>query len=250
MSNYSKPTISIITVVFNGAKTLRATIESITPQLTDDIEYLIIDGGSNDGTQDIIQSYAHHLAYWTSESDNGIYDAWNKALTKASGRYIGFVGADDVLLPNTLAVYLNSIHKQPEVEYWSSRIAFGKINGRIIGQPWRWKRFRRYMCVAHVGSLHSRSLYERFGLYDTSYRIAGDYDFLLRSGSTLKAGFIDIVSAVMGDGGVSNKAISLALEETARAKIRHKATSVAVARIDQLLAQLKVAIRSRLTRKP
>jgi len=244
MQTKKTPTISIITVVFNGVQTLRATIESIMPQLNEDVEYIVIDGGSTDGTKDIIKAYASHLAYSVSESDSGIYDAWNKGLARASGQYIGFVGADDVLIHDALATYLDHIRQQPKIEYWSSKVIFGHMAGRVIGQPLRWDTFRRYMTVAHVGSLHRRDLYDRFGTYDTSYRIVGDYEFLLRAGCSLRAGFIDQVTAVMGDGGVSNIFALRALAETARAKVERNATSLAAAKFDFFIARLKQVARS------
>ena len=159
----SLPLISVVTVVFNGAKTLRETIASIIPQLCDDVEYLIIDGGSNDGTVDIIREYEHHLAYWISEPDHGIYDAWNKGIDASQGEFISFVGADDILEPRAFMAYIEKIKSFPEIEYWSSRVAFGRRQGRVIGRPWSWIKFRRYMTVAHVGSLHRRDLYARYG---------------------------------------------------------------------------------------
>jgi len=244
MSNHKTPIVSIITVVFNGAKTLRATMDSIVSYLGDEVEHIVIDGGSTDGSQDIIAEYAGHLAYWVSERDSGIYDAWNKGLARASGRYISFVGADDVLLPDAMGAYLSHIRQQPEIEYWSSKVALGHMAGRVIGQPWRWNRFRRYMTVAHVGSLHRRDLYDRFGAYDMSYRIVGDYEFLLRAGASLKAGFVDQVTAVMGDGGVSNKFAFQALVETVSAKKKTNATSLVVASFDYYIARFKQVARS------
>lgn len=244
MSTLKPPVISVITAVFSGAKSLRATLDSIVPQLSNEVEYIVIDGGSTDGTQDIIAEYAGHLAYWVSERDSGIYDAWNKGLARASGRYIGFVGADDVLMTDALGTYLSHIRQHPEVEYWSSKVAFGHMAGRVIGQPWRWNRFRRYMTVAHVGSLQRRDLYDRFGTYDTSYRIAGDYEFLLRAGDTLKAGYIDRVTAMMGDGGVSSKNALQALAEAADAKRKRNATTLLETNLDYCIARLKHAARS------
>jgi glycosyltransferase involved in cell wall biosynthesis len=217
--------------------------------LSDEVEYVVIDGGSTDGTQDIIAEYAGHLAYWVSERDSGIYDAWNKGLARASGQYIGFVGADDVLLPDALGTYLNHIRQQPDMEYWSSKVAFGHMGGRVIGQPWRWDRFRRYMTVAHVGSLHRRDLYDRFGTYDTSYGIVGDYELLLRVGASLRAGFVDQITVLMGDGGVSNKFALQALVETASAKTKTNATSPAAASFDYYLARFKLAARTWISQK-
>lgn len=89
--------ISIITVSYNAAKTIEQTIQSVVNQTYDNIEYIIIDGGSTDGTVDIIKKYEDKIAYWVSEPDKGIYDAMNKGILKASGEYIYFLGADDWL---------------------------------------------------------------------------------------------------------------------------------------------------------
>jgi glycosyltransferase involved in cell wall biosynthesis len=237
------PLISVVTVVFNGVKTLEKTIESIVPQLGDDVEYIIIDGGSTDGTIDIIREHKHHLAYWISERDSGIYDAWNKAIDASRGKFIAYVGADDVVEPVAFAAYIEQIKRFPDVEYWSARVAFGKRHGRVIGRPWCWHEFRKYMTVAHVGSLHRRDLYARYGKYDTSFRIVGDYEFLLRVGNNLQAGFVDVVTATMGDGGISNKQAPLALKETRLAKISTHACSKTTATLYHIWAVIKLRMR-------
>lgn len=237
------PLISVITVVFNGAKTLRETIASIVPQLGDDVEYLIIDGGSDDGTVDIVREHEHHLAYWISEPDHGIYDAWNKGIDASQGQFIAFIGADDILEPHALTAYIERIKRFPDIEYWSSRVAFGRRQGRIIGRPWNWSKFRRYMTVAHVGSLHRRDLYFRYGRYDTSFQIVGDYEFLLRVGKHLRTGFVDVITVTMGADGVSNKQAFFALKETRLAKIATHACSKPTATFDYMWANMKLCIR-------
>ncbi len=242
------PVISVITAVFNGAKTLRETINSVVPQLNEEIEYIIIDGGSKDGTVEIIKENSAHLSYWISEKDKGIYDAWNKGLLVARGRYVAFLGADDALESGALRAYLSFMGENPEVEYVSSRIAFGHRHGRVIGRAWRWSEFRRFMTVAHVGSMHRRDLYERYGLYNTNYRIVGDYEFLLRVGAGLKAGFLDKVTVVMGAEGVSNNSASKAIRETYEAKINTRSTVQVVALLDLIVALVKVRIKAALTK--
>jgi glycosyltransferase involved in cell wall biosynthesis len=98
MTPQRPPLISIITVVLNAANTLQRAIESVTEQNFDDIEYVIIDGGSTDGSLDIIRRYESKITYWRSEPDNGLYDAMNKGVRAARGRWILFLGADDVLV--------------------------------------------------------------------------------------------------------------------------------------------------------
>lgn len=243
------PLISIVTVVFNSAKTIRATIESIVPQLCEDVEYIIIDGGSSDGTIDIIREYENWLSYWISEPDRGIYDAWNKGIDASRGDFISFVGADDVLEPRALDSYLEHIRRWPSVEYWSSRLACGEARKEIIGRPWSWDKLRRYMVVGHVGSLHRRDLFTRYGKYDTSYKIAGDYEFLLRVGKRLHAGFIDRVTVRIGVDGVSNRKASLALRETLSAKISRRCCSKQTAVVDYFVALLKLGARRWLRRR-
>ena len=237
------PLISIVTVVFNGAKTLRATIESIVPQLREDVEYIIIDGGSSDGTIDIIREYEEWLSYWSSEPDHGIYEAWNKGIDASRGGFIAFVGADDVLEPGALDSYLMHIQARPFVQYWSSKLAYGGAGKEIIGRPWSWEKLRRYMVVGHVGSMHRRDLYTLYGKYDTTYRIAGDYEFLLRVGKRLQAGFIDRVTVRIGVDGVSKRKALLALRETLSAKVSHRSCSKHAAIIDYVVAHLKLGAR-------
>ena len=106
-----KPMISIITVVFNGEKYLEQTIQSVINQTYDNVEYILIDGGSTDGTVDIIKKYGVQIDYWISESDSGIYDAWNKGLSLATGDIIGFCNADDFYEQTTLVKIEQSLKK-------------------------------------------------------------------------------------------------------------------------------------------
>lgn len=217
-----RPLISIITVVLNGAKTLAATIESVHRQTFRDFEYLVLDGGSTDGTIGILERHREHVTHWTSEPDAGIYDAWNKALRRARGEWIAFLGADDTYYPEALDSYARAIADLPQsgTHYISSRVHLekdGKIV-RTVGGAWTWPTFSRFMTVAHVGSLHHRSLFEQYGPFDASYRVCGDYELLLRPRHLLRAAFVDRVTVKMALGGVSNSNVTLALREQERAK--------------------------------
>jgi glycosyltransferase involved in cell wall biosynthesis len=215
------PKISVITAVYNGGKTLEQTIKSVLGQSYKNVEFIIIDGGSSDNTVDIIKKYANQLSYWISEPDKGIYNAWNKGVAQVKGDWVCFLGSDDELLPDALEKYAAFIgDNEKGLEYVSSLILWvdGEGNGlRNYGKPWEWPKFKRVMNVAHVGSLHAKALFDKYGSFDESYKIAGDYELLLRAGEKLKAGFMPEVTARVAVTGVSHS-IDQPLAEMARAK--------------------------------
>jgi len=218
----ASPFFSVVTAVFNGAATLEATIASLRRQTFRNFEYVVLDGGSTDGTVRLLEKHGSEIAYWRSERDSGIYDAWNKAISVARGQWISFLGADDVYCPDALAQYAATIagQAQAQLQYVSSRVRLVKAGKavRTIGTAWSWPAFSRYMTVAHVGSMHHRSLFEEYGRFDQSYRLCADYEFLLRPRERLRSAFLDQVTAEMALGGVSNANARSALAEQERAK--------------------------------
>lgn len=217
------PFVTIITATYNAEKYLEETIISVLGQTYGNIEYIIIDGGSNDSTLDILEKYSSKISYWLSEPDQGIYDAWNKAISLARGEWICYVGADDILLPDAIQNYANFINSNEgePFEFICSVVELVNDQLKFIrkkGKPWDWNSFRVFMTVAHVGSLHHISLYEKYGKYDTNYKIAADYEFLLRPKSNLKAAFLHKVTAKMRLSGYSNSTIAV-FKETLNAKI-------------------------------
>lgn len=241
----SLPKITIIVAVFNGAKTLQKCLDSIAKQSYQHKELIVIDGRSTDSTVDILKANQEQISYWISEPDNGIYDAWNKALKQVNGEWVVFLGADDIFLPNALQDYADYLlaHQNETFDYVSSKVNL--VNDtkviRTIGKPWSWNAFRRYMNVAHVGSLHNKLLYERYGVYDTSYKICADYELLLRPRARLKAGFLDIVTVNMRVGGASDSIA--ALHETERAKVVSGGRNALRARIENRFAIFRMHIR-------
>lgn len=241
-----KPLISIVTAIFNGEKYLEETIQSVINQTYDNVEYIIIDGGSTDGTLNIIKKYEDKIDYWISEPDDGIYDAWNKGIMLARGSWVGFLGADDIYMDDALFNYVEKINEDANIEYISAQVvlcdAF-KQKIRVVGSQWSWNDFFKYMNVAHVGSLHKISLYEKYGLYDLSFEMCGDYEFLLRAKDTLKSGYINKISAYMRCGGVSNNNIKI-FEEVYKAKIKHSTRAFNfLAKWDMYIATLKWKVR-------
>lgn len=227
----SYPLISIIIAVMNDVKTLQQCIDSIADQSYLNKELIIIDGGSNDGTIDLLKANNEQIKYWISEPDKGIYSAWNKGLTQAKGDWVFFLGADDYLWnTQVLEQMANQLEKLPS----DIRVAYSKVmllnNDGVslysIGEPWRKikDRFKQVMCIPHPGAMHRHELFENQGNFDESFRIAGDYELILRELKTAEAFFIsDIVIAGMRQGGISShpKNTLISLREARRAQRMH-----------------------------
>ncbi|KAA6352595.1 putative glycosyltransferase [termite gut metagenome] len=172
------PKITVITVVFNGKDTIEETILSVINQTYPNIEYIIIDGESTDGTVDIIKKYQDRIAYWVSEPDKGIYDAMNKGIEKATGELIGIINSDDWYELNCCEI----IHQHYSVQ--KNVVLYGLI--RNIIQP---NVFDIYSCSPdyiykkmppHPTVFIPKKFYNIYGYFDTSYKSCADYDLLLR----------------------------------------------------------------------
>ncbi len=238
--------ISIITATFNSNKTLEQSIRSVISQNYKNFEYIIIDGGSTDGTKELIKKYKSHLSYTVSENDEGIYDAWNKGINKATGEWVMFLGADDFLVPDALQSYIDFIEEQDtkSVLYISSKVNLlsqtGKIT-RTYGWPWEWKTFKRVNLIAHPGSLQSMSLFKNYGKYDVSYKIVGDYELLLRPKEKLNGLFLNKITANVTEGGASSKIETF--YELKRAVINSKSTNKVQIFIDFYIQVFKFIVK-------
>lgn len=179
------PLFSIITVTFNAEKLLERTMSSVFRQSYPDIEYIIIDGASQDGTLDIIKRHAGQLAYWVSEPDKGLYDAMNKGLRQASGDYVLFLNAGDTLQrPDTIAGIAEVVQKKqlPDILYGETDLV--DREGRFIAhrrlkapEQLNWKSFRTGMLVCHQAFIVKRTLAP---LYDLKYHYSSDFDWCIR----------------------------------------------------------------------
>jgi len=226
------PLISIVVAAYNGAATLQQCINSVALQTYPHKELIIIDGGSTDGTAELLKTNQQLITYWSSEPDQGIYHAWNKALPRARGEWICFLGADDHFWDeHVLTKMAEELAKLPA----EIRVAYGQImllNGGgerlyAVGKPWEGLKqpFLKSMCIPHPGMMHRRSLFAQHGGFDESFRIAGDYELLLRELKTADAAFIpNLVTVGMrqGKGESSHPAATLrVLQETRRAQRMH-----------------------------
>jgi len=250
MTEQSKPVITIIIAVFNGSQTLQQCIDSVTKQSYPNKQLIIIDGGSTDGTVKLLQANNHGINYWLSESDKGIYNAWNKGLLKAEGEWICFLGADDYFLDDKVLEHMSkSLEKLPA----DIRVAYAQImliseNGQelyLLGEAWQKvkQRFKQLMSIPHPGTMHRRDLFEQHGYFDESFRIVGDYELLLRELKTADAAYIpNMVSVGMLQGGISSNPQNalLQLYEVRRAQQKH---GLKMPSTHWLMALLRVYIR-------
>ena len=242
--------VSIIISVLNGAKTLQTCLDSISSQDYSNIELVIIDGGSIDGTLGILKDNAHFIEKWISEKDTGIYDAWNKGLNLVTGDYICFIGSDDCFAShNTVSELLSIVKRGCEVDIITSNIKLidnSKVKSMIRGKPWNWSHMRRRCSVSHPGLMHHKRLFQKYGLFDTGLKIAGDYDFLLRLGPDVRSIHFDAVTVLMGSEGVSNIMVTEVLKETRLVQARHSEIGYLRASVYYYVSRLKFAIKSAL----
>jgi len=177
------PLVSVVTVVLNGKKYLEDAIQSVLDQIYPNVEYVIIDGGSTDGTVDIIRKYENCIDYWVSESDRGIYDALNKGLSLVTGKIIGLLNADDLYHISSLFKVINTFLKK-EIEiaiyYGIAKYVIDNVVIKSVEKKFNKKRILRGFGFLHTTCFVPIKVYQKIGYFDINYKIAGDTDFLLR----------------------------------------------------------------------
>ena len=209
------PKISIITVAFNSVKTIKDTIESILCQDYNNIEYIIIDAGSTDGTVEVIKSFGDKITYFISESDRGIYDGMNKGIKASSGDVIGILNSDDFYPNNFILsnvaktfthnecdavygdlVYVKHNNKNKIVRYWQA----GEYSAAKIKNGWM---------LPHPTFFVKKSIYDRFGLYNTELKSAADYEMILKLlyKQNISVKYIPMILVKMRMGGASNSSL-------------------------------------------
>lgn len=208
--------ISIITACYNSAETIEDTLKTIEMQSHQDIEHIVIDGGSTDGTLDILHKYQHRIAYLISEPDHGLYDAMNKGISKATGDIIGLLNSDDMFAhanvlsdvvttltnPSIDACYGDLVYVTPQqtnkvVRYWKSC----EYSTKLFGQGWM---------PAHPTFYVRREVHEKHSiLFNLDYKLAADYEVLFRLLylHQIKTGYIPKVMVRMRLGGATNKSM-------------------------------------------
>lgn len=237
MKENTKPKITIITSTYNAASFLEGSIKSVIEQTYTNKEYIIIDGGSQDDTLSILKKYDSDIDFWISESDSGIYDAWNKGLLKSTGDWIVFIGADDEFIDKNVlmnvSTQLSSAEKEGTRFVYGETIHAHRSSGKIIGHSkceWNTakKKFLKIMPIIHSGAFHSSQLFKELGNFNSNFKIAGDYEFLLREFKDFKrnAKYLKDTSVLMmREGGVSSD-LKFALKMTDELKKARKVNDI------------------------
>lgn len=178
-----QPKLSVITVVYNGVQDIERTMLSVFNQTYPNIEYILIDGGSTDGTLEIIKKYKHHIAKLISQKDQGIYDAMNKGLALASGDYLLFMNSgDEIYAPDTVKQIFSTrpdadIYYGETEMYSQDQQAFGKRRHQIP-EHFTWKSFRYGMSISHQAIYIRRSITQP---YDLAYQLSADIDWIIQA---------------------------------------------------------------------
>ncbi|MDA9508824.1 glycosyl transferase [Bradyrhizobium sp. CCBAU 11386] len=221
------PFLSIVTATYNSASTVRDTLESVRQQTFQDFEHIVVDGGSTDGTIDILKEYGSAIR-WISEPDRGIYDAMNKGIAMSRGHWIHLLNSDDFYASNNV---LNQIVPQlaPDALNYADLIRLN-ADGSRFSQSYRYRKWPLYLSafLPHPSLLVSAEQYRAAGLYDASFRIAADHDLILRLLDRYPANHIEVEMTVMRQSGVSATNLDVTMDEFGRVLRKHNVPSILV----------------------
>lgn len=218
----SKPIkISIITVCYNSVKTIHETLQSVASQRYPHVEYILIDGGSTDGTINVIQSFEPHIAVFVSEPDKGIYDAMNKGIARATGDVVGLLNADDLYANEEVLTRVAQAFTDQNLDAcYSDLIYFATDAPDKVLRYWRSNDFHpglfaKGWCPAHPTFFVRRNLYDRYGVFDTRFKGGNDVELMMRflEKHHIKTRYLPEVMVKMRLGGVSNNSIKGIIEQ-------------------------------------
>ena len=202
--------ISIITISYNAKVTIEKTLKSVATQSFKNIEHIIVDGGSKDGTLEICKNY-HHIAKIISEPDKGVYDAFNKGLKIANGEIIGFLNSDDIFYDeNSLKTIVDGFDKNIDAVFGNLKFYNNKkITRKWISKPFKKGAFKKAWMPPHPTFYCRKSIYNEHGFYNDSFKIAGDFELMLRFIELykIKTKFINKNLIKMKAGGISNSGL-------------------------------------------
>jgi glycosyltransferase involved in cell wall biosynthesis len=209
------PTVSIITVSLNSVKTISDTIESVLSQTYSDIEYIILDGSSSDGTAELVKSFGKRISKFISEPDNGIYDAINKGIRLATGNIVGILNSDDFFFSNDIIEKIAASFNKYEIDAVFGDAQFvdpvdpSKIVRYYSSKYFNISKFKFGYMPAHPSFYVKREFFEKLGYYKVDYKIAADFELLVRFLyiNQIKYKYLEIPFISMRTGGISNRSI-------------------------------------------
>ena len=207
--------ISIITVVYNNKETIKDAIDSVLSQTYKDIEYIIVDGESRDGTVEIIESYGDKISKFITEPDNGLYDAMNKGIALATGDVIGILNSDDFYMNEFVIEKVVKVFEEQEIDSLFADLVYVKPDNleRVVrhydSRVFKPSKFAYGWMPAHPTFFVKREMYEKYGLFKTDYIIAADYELLVRFLYKHKVSYYYLQEVItkMRTGGVSTNGL-------------------------------------------
>lgn len=221
MSQDRQPVLSVVTVVRNGEQHIGRCIESVIAQGIQGLEYIIVDGQSTDCTLEVIERYRGSVTVLVSEPDEGLYDAMNKGLQLARGRFIHFLNSDDRYFDDGVLARILPELKDGEVVFGQMKYMEMDGSSRLIGQQFSWQQELRASRVPQMAVFAPKSCYQEVGEFDRSLRIAADYDMVLRLAIKFPMRYIPVPVAVMYAGGISYLSSKLAFQESMQVARRY-----------------------------
>tara|TARA_R110001606_G_scaffold178752_1_gene325431 strand:+ start:14872 stop:15699 length:828 start_codon:yes stop_codon:yes gene_type:complete len=220
-SNENNPLITIVTVVYNGVEFIENTIRSVIGQKCDNVEYIIVDGASTDGTLELIKKYDNEIDYWISGKDSGIYDAMNKGISLSTGKWVNFMNCGDTFISDTVLSEMNYILKSYNHSIVSGNVRIVSREGVFTGlkHPYAGSDYNQllaYNCVAHQACFVSKTVYDLLDGFESGYKIHGDYEFWIRAMiSSIDLIYVDKDIAFFSNDGISSnrKNVPIAIRE-------------------------------------
>lgn len=232
------PLVSVVTVCLNAEKFIEQCMQSVLSQESENFEYIVIDGGSTDGTVDIIRKYENKLAYWHSKQDRGLAHAFNLGVEHSRGQWLLFLNSDDFFVSSSV---LSDISEMLQ-ENSGADVVFGQIQlvsretraellNAPMGMDFKWNSYLLRDTIPHPAAFTSRDLFRRIGLFSEDFRIAVDYEHYLRAGRGLHAIHEPVLVSCMREGGMSKRNRLAALREWRKAHLVNNTLSRILVRI-------------------
>ena len=223
-SSVNNVLVSIVTIVLNGEDHIEQTINSVINQTYKRIEYIIIDGGSTDDTIKIIERYKDRINIFVSKPDNGIYDAINKGISYVNGSLVGLIHCGDYYEPDAVSNAINAyLRTEADVIYGDLRIIENEGSEKVVRiQKSKHKDLKNRMSISHPATFISRNCYQKYGLYDCKYKLAADYDFILKLFlADARFHYINKILANFRAGGLSGTDSKLSMRENVTIRKNH-----------------------------